>query len=335
MFKRVAGGQSIRQASKWARDLEPAQRGEYVDENGGFHPARPLSFQRIREILSSPRYIAREPREDAADILTQPLTRWPALVNDATWAAVQERISSHKRQPRQASNRFLLTGHIWCPRCRDQKRDVRMCGLAAKRGANRYLCLPALRGGCDLSVQGEKVNAAILRQIAALVECLTDNDPRHRAAVHRAWDRLRQPDDEADLQRRRDIRAAERRLTEAQRRLVAAGHLLTDGTLGAKDYAALRDDLMATIDEAETTLATLRAVKSAPALPPLDQVVRAAGGWGEIVSGADIQAQRLILSDLVERVYPVRVAYATYDAEITWTQLGEALQQLRQSVAAA
>jgi hypothetical protein len=92
---------------------------------------------------------------------------------------------------------------------------------------------------------------------------------------------------------------------------------------------------MATIDEAETTLATLRAVKSAPALPPLDQVVRAAGGWGEIVSGADIQAQRLILSDLVERVYPVRVAYATYDAEITWTQLGEALQQLRQSVAAA
>ena len=275
-------------------------------------------------------YIARQPVADGIDALSQPVQRWPALVSDDVWQQVQEQIGGHARQPKQASGRFLLTGTLYCPRCRERGVDQRMSGTTYYYGdrGTRYMCSGAVQGGCSYSIVGHTLDASVLLQIGGLVEILASHDAHQRPALRRSWDQIRQPDDEGDLQRRREIRSAERRLTEGQRRLVAAGHRLTDGTLGARDYAALRDDLMATIDEAETTLVTLQAVKPAPALPPLDQVVKAAGSWSEIVTGADIQAQRLILGDLVERVFPARTAYATYKAEIVWTPLGRALRQL-------
>ena len=339
LFRRVAGGLSIRQATKWARGLDPAQRGEYTDENGALHKARPLSFQRIRLLIRSPRYVAREPgAEDEApkQTLARAPGRWPALVDDETWLRVQEQVSGHDRQPRQASNRYLLTGVLRCPKCRERGGDQRMSGATYYYGGRgtRYTCNSASQGGCVYSVVGHTLDASALRQIGGLVDVLVIQEPGQQAALRREWDRIRQPDDEGDLQRRRDIREAERRLTEAQRRLQEAQYRLLDGTLSAQEYPSLRDGLQAAMDEAEGTLSKLRAVKPEPALPPLDMVVQAAGGWIEIVAGTDIEAQRAILGDLVERVYPVAVAYGRYRAMIHWTPLGKALRQLRSSVAA-
>ena len=70
--------------------------------------------------------------------------------------------------------------------------------------------------------------------------------------------------------------------------------------------------------------------KRRPSLPPLANVLRNAGGWGEILAGADIEAQRNVLADLVERVIPERVGYGKYEARIEWTPLGKALRQLRE-----
>jgi hypothetical protein len=70
-------------------------------------------------------------------------------------------------------------------------------------------------------------------------------------------------------------------------------------------------------------------------LPPRDDVLRDAGGWGAIVAGADIQAQRDILGDLVETVVPERVGWGKYTATIEWTPLGMALRQIQANVTAA
>jgi DNA invertase Pin-like site-specific DNA recombinase len=340
LFKRVADGLSVRQAAKWARGLDAAQRGEYTDESAVLHKARPLSFQRIRLLLRSPRYIAREPgpeNEAPQQVVARQMGRWPALVSDHLWLAVQEQIGGHQRQPKQASGRYLLTGFLRCPKCRERGIDQRMSGLPYYYGdrGSRYMCSGAAQGGCIYSIVGHTLDASALRQIGSLVDVLVSRDPGLRVAVRAAWDRIRQPDDEGDLQRRREIREAERRLTEAQRRLQEAQYRLLDGTLSAQEYPALRDGLQAALDEAEGTLAKLRAFKPEPVLPPLDMVVQAAEGWGEIVAGTDIAAKRALLGDLVERIYPVNVAYGRYRAMIHWTPLGKALRQLRESVTAA
>jgi hypothetical protein len=93
--------------------------------------------------------------------------------------------------------------------------------------------------------------------------------------------------------------------------------------------------VQAALDGAEAEMVRLRAVKPEPALPPLDQVVAAAGGWAEIVAGTDVQAQRDILGDLVERVTPLRVKRGMYEGQIQWTPLGRALRQLQAGVTAA
>ena len=39
---------------------------------------------------------------------------WPALIDDERFARVQQWIRDHRRTPRQASGRYLLTGLIRC-----------------------------------------------------------------------------------------------------------------------------------------------------------------------------------------------------------------------------
>jgi hypothetical protein len=65
-----------------------------------------------------------------------------------------------------------------------------------------------------------------------------------------------------------------------------------------------------------------------PTLPPLADVLRAAGGWATALAGADVPTRREVLAELIERVVPVRLAPGRYRVEITWTPLGEALRAL-------
>ena len=74
---------------------------------------------------------------------------------------------------------------------------------------------------------------------------------------------------------------------------------------------------------------------TAPVLPELETVLRDANSWREVLTGADIAARRDVLALLVERVTPTRVGRGTYEAQIIWTSLGQALRQLNADVAAA
>src|SRR5262249_13178645 len=87
LFARAAAGESVRSVPGWMANLAQVARGR-----------RSWCYASVRELLSSPTYVAR-PAEGVADVLARPRGQWPALVDDATWKAVQERIASHQVMP--------------------------------------------------------------------------------------------------------------------------------------------------------------------------------------------------------------------------------------------
>jgi hypothetical protein len=80
---------------------------------------------------------------------------------------------------------------------------------------------------------------------------------------------------------------------------------------------------------AENELAALaRAQQPSRAnLPPLEQVLTAAGDWASVLRGADIEAQREVLVILVDRIVATRESRDVYRLEVSWTSLGEALRE--------
>ena len=156
-------------------------------------------------------------------------------------------------------------------------------------------------------------------------------DRRIREGLERAWAQLSEGEREDTAGRQRIARGLRAQVAQARARIDKAVTLYLDGKLEEDDYRRAREQETAKIEAAERELAAMGAAtdRRRPALPPLDDVLRNAGGWGEVLAGADIEAQRNILADLVERVVPERVGYGKYAARIEWTPLGKALRQLR------
>ena len=63
-------------------------------------------------------------------------------------------------------------------------------------------------------------------------------------------------------------------------------------------------------------------------MPPLEEVIRRAGGWREALVDGDVDRQREVLDALIERVVPERVSHGKYRACITWSELGRHLRTL-------
>jgi site-specific DNA recombinase len=150
-FFRAAGGETIRAVHRWATALPGEARGERV-----------LTYRAVRQILGSPVYVARLPTGDA-DVLARPVGRWSPLVDDETWLQVQERIASHQHLPRQASQRYLVTGLLRCPRC-----GGRMHGKGRAGHSRSYRCTSSTSGAnattrtCLTSVLADQVEQAVL-----------------------------------------------------------------------------------------------------------------------------------------------------------------------------
>src|SRR5215213_9929506 len=82
-FHRAANGESLLAVYRWIRWLPVEARG-----------SRAMPYQAVRKLLASPLYVAR-PLHGEADVLARPAARWPALVDDATWLRVRERVAQH------------------------------------------------------------------------------------------------------------------------------------------------------------------------------------------------------------------------------------------------
>ena len=124
----------------------------------------------------------------------------------------------------------------------------------------------------------------------------------------------------------------EREQERSRRRLGDAAIQLLDGVLDREGYEAARLRIQDDLEAVDQELARLQATRPRVELPPLDAVLREAGPWSLVLQAADIPDQREVLGALIERVVPVRVRWAVYRAETTWTPLGEALRQAADTV---
>jgi hypothetical protein len=140
------------------------------------------------------------PAEGAEEVLERPPANWEPLVTDAVWAEVQTRlVTVGMSYQRQASRTYLLSGFLRCPVC-----QLRLSGSSNVRRDRpketsrlRYRCSGYARGAnapvaqCVLSVPMLQADAAVIEQVAALLDTL--GDPSRRPGLQRALQALEEP----------------------------------------------------------------------------------------------------------------------------------------------
>src|SRR5829696_5779488 len=313
-FHRAANGGSLQAVYRWIRALPAEARG-----------GRAMPYQAVRQLLASPIYVGR-PHRGNADVLARPPARWPALVDDATWRRVRERVAQHRQVPRQASRRYLLAGFLRCRTCGE-----RMHGHQ-RRGVPKYRCTAARNGAeagkraCYAELCGDRLDKAVLAEVLPLIEGAVSSLPELRQALERAWVGLREPttlqDELQERQRQHLLRKAE----QARSRLTKAAVLFADGDIDKPGYELLRDKARVDLDAATEALGRLQLPEPNVELPPLETVLAAAEGWGVAMRDGDVAVQREVLAALIDRVVPVRTGRGTYDVTIEWTPLGDGLR---------
>ncbi len=168
-FERAAAGEPIQHIARDLAALPEAVRGKRALSNGA-----------VRWMLSNPVYVARPLPEGEAtpeEILALPCGRWPALVPDDLWLAVQRRAETRRRvsPTRRASDRYLLTGFLRCPTCGE-----RMTGNSAATGPRakygRYTCSGKMLGanarkaGCATTATMAAVDARLRERLLPLLD---------------------------------------------------------------------------------------------------------------------------------------------------------------------
>ena len=311
-----------RGAAVWVGGLTDEQRG-----------GRAMSFFGVKLMLRAPVYVSRHEQPTDVPVLERPRCNWPALISDETYAKIQARREARARVPGREGVGYLLTGFMRCPRC-----GSRMSGWLQHGKWRRYCCYGRQAGGnapdakCNHTVSADPLDQAVMvavRDVAAVAV-----DRRIREGLERAWAQLSAGEQEDTAGRQRIARGLQTQVAQARARIDKAVTLYLDGKLEEDDYRRAREQETAKIEAAERELAAMGKAtdRRRPSLPPLADVLRAAGGWGQILAGADLETQRNVLAGLVERVVPERVGYGKYEARIEWTPLGRALRQLSEAL---
>jgi DNA invertase Pin-like site-specific DNA recombinase len=314
-FFRAAAGETLHAVHRWATALPSQARGDRV-----------LTYQALRRILASPVYIGRLPYK-GDDVLARPLGRWMPLVDDATWLRVRDQVRAHQRLPRQASQQYLLSGLLRCPKC-----GARMHGRAREGHAQIYRCSAANLGanvairGCATNTLANQVDEAVRAEILPLIETAVSALPELREALERAWAALRTPATLQDELQERHRKQLVRETEQARARLTKAAVLFADGDIDKPGYELLRDKARVDLDAATQALSQLQVIEPRVTLPPLETVLAAAEGWGAAMRDGEIAAQRGVLAILIEQVVPVRTRRGQYEVEVAWTPLAEALR---------
>jgi hypothetical protein len=268
-----------------------------------------LTYASIRRLLASPTYAGRVTRDG-------PPARWPPLVDLATWDAAQARVAAHRHVPRRGTGRYLLTGLLRCPQCGGRLRGA----LRNDRG-RRYVCRAREAGICGYTVPAPAVEPAVLAEAAALVAALTQESPAFQSALRRAWRTLTN----VAPAPRRQTAQLEAVVVQARQRLTRLALLYADGAIDQVGYEQGRDAARTDLDAATAELARLRPPEPTVLLPPLDEVLRVAGGWASLLASSEAAAQREVLASLIDCAVPERTGRGAYHVVISWTAQGAAL----------
>jgi DNA invertase Pin-like site-specific DNA recombinase len=318
VWTRVAAGETVRRVAAWAANLPSEVRG-----------GRALAYSWIARMLREPAYVARPRHHPEPDVLARPVGHWPALIDDATYRRVQTQLDGHQKMPRQASGRYLLSGLIRCPACAARmSAGGNSTGCRRRRAryrcASSFLWASATSRKCARTASAAAVDADVLGEVGAVIEAVASTDGRVSSAVRQAWQALEQRPEDADRASRR--LQMERAAEKARERIKRLALLYADGDLDREGYQWGRDQAQDDLEASEAELARLAAVTPAPALPPLETVLREAGGWSAILRAGSTPAKRDVLAVLIDTVIPERVGFGRYRAHITWTALGRALR---------
>jgi DNA invertase Pin-like site-specific DNA recombinase len=308
-FRRVAAGQSARGVGRWLASLPESERG-----------GRLMRWRTVQHLLRSPAYVGRMEADGAPG-------RWPAIVDETTWNAVQDRLDGHARQPKQASQRYLLTGLIFCPKC-----DSRMQGAHMTVGGTavlRYRCGSSVRESegprCNWTAAAPKVDALVLEHVGTLIAGVIANNGAVRHRMERKWNELRQPAaQQRDVERKRTHLT--RQVEDAKQRIGQATELLIGKQIEQDAYQLVCAKARLDIEAANAELQTMGSTAAlAPTLPPLAEVIARAQDWQAVLENGAAAQVRDVLIELVERVTPLRPRHATYEPAIVWTELATAL----------
>jgi len=312
-WQRRAAGESVHQIGRWAAGLSDAARG-----------GRVLPHNFLRAMFRSRTYLGQQP--DGAP------GRWPALVDQATWDRVQERVRQDQRVPAQGTGDFLLTGLAYCSVC-----GARMRAWSAKdrhgdtvHVRRRYMCSSSLRGAkypkpCYFSIPVEVAEPLAIAKVAPLLEAFL----QHRSRIIRAIKvALAAP---PKTPRQAALAAADAEIARVDRLSGALALKLADGKLTDAEYAAAVEPLRA--KRANAVGARARAlealgpraedrtheIKLADVVALLDDLLLR---WQR----EDVAERREVLCVLAERVTPTRDD-AGYDVTIAPTFIGHVLAE--------
>jgi DNA invertase Pin-like site-specific DNA recombinase len=236
---------------------------------------RPLHRGIIGQMLRNPAYIARL-RTGGSNMLDHARGRWPALVDDATWARVHDR----RLTPLwgRARGRTLLAGFIRCVRC-----GSRGCaGQSGRTGRPShpvyrfYKCVS--RHGCEAYIAPQPaLDRIIVRRVRRELQLFADALDQNPDAVSIVW---KQFADACD----KPLAAAALRpdVDRARDRLARATELLAEGVLELADYEVVRDALEGGLHE--TQQLDLRRRKP---IVPLATVVQSVHVWVATLAGTE------------------------------------------------
>jgi len=321
MFARAAKGDGIAKLRKWLITV-PA-RGRNNRAMGGTN---------ISKRVRSPIYIGRD-SIGADDVLSRPLMRWPALVDEATWLQAQASIDSHQHQARQANGRYLLTGFLRCPKC-----GAGMCGQWF-RADRRYVCIGHRAGTsapdptCRASASGRQLDRGVLAQVDAVLAAVP-RDPALMVELRREWKRLSRPPEDSETGRR--LKWLDTEIAESTDLLRRATDLYVAEKIPQDQYddkCQRERERIATNTAERSRLAAAQTVRPQQ-LPPLDDVLRRLERWSDALTSMDTQEQRQALAEIVVRVVATRTSVARYDVKVEqWTPLAELLRQIGKALA--
>jgi DNA invertase Pin-like site-specific DNA recombinase len=228
VFAMAARGVSVRAIVRHLATKTAAQRG-----------GRALSHATVDAALRSPVYVARPPAEgeieggvakfgrskgasvrkrrlatqrEAPEItLSRACGKWPALIEDGRWLAVQRQLGAGSRpgQPgNRPSGRFALTRYLRCPACESRMvgHTVRRRHKSGETATHRYYVCAAPPGAgarCTQVISAPIADEAARARLRELLASLPPTDlsarPGVEAGVLARWAQLRQTPDQAEV----------------------------------------------------------------------------------------------------------------------------------------
>lgn len=286
-FERVARGASLRSTWRWLNvKLHDSTRKRAID----WHPFHRMLRNRVY----------------CGQLHDGRPGRWPAIVSEATWQQVQQRLTRQTLPTTTTTRRFLLTGFIFCGRC-----QRRMYGERVTDQKYRYRCESTTPPRHMLS--GRRCDQFVLDAVTRLLEPWLHS---HHNELESAWDALCQPDPAVQQQ----LERAQQHLMRIQRRLERLTQALIDDLVSKEEYRRMRAQLVREQQEMQAEVVRLQQ-QVQPTLPTWSEVVRRIREWRTVFHSAPLELQRETLSLLVARV----VANSSRHIVIEWQPLAHQL----------